>query len=190
MTPLKLLKNHNLTFISKSQVARQWFIFYESLKHCCPGHCDPRDCSKYTSPWVIWINSAHKWMSHLKQVEVWIHKWYSLLSRFTEMKIFTLKKLYLLYTVFTNEHVPKLTTSGDIFVPKFWLTSLKHESETSSVFCSTLVMLGIYISIFIILANILFICAIYSCVKVSSCTYLKGYSTFFGNRLILPLPQS
>uniref|UniRef100_A0A673JU76 adenylate cyclase n=1 Tax=Sinocyclocheilus rhinocerous TaxID=307959 RepID=A0A673JU76_9TELE len=31
---------------------------------------------------------------------------------------------------------------------------------------STLVMLGIYISIFIILANILFICAIYSCVKL------------------------
>uniref|UniRef100_A0A673NAE1 adenylate cyclase n=1 Tax=Sinocyclocheilus rhinocerous TaxID=307959 RepID=A0A673NAE1_9TELE len=30
----------------------------------------------------------------------------------------------------------------------------------------TLVMLGIYISIFIILANILFICAIYSCVKL------------------------
>ncbi|KTF76732.1 hypothetical protein cypCar_00025209 [Cyprinus carpio] len=41
-----------------------------------------------------------------------------------------------------------------------------HESETSYVFCSTLVMLGIYISIFIILANILFICAIYSCVKL------------------------
>lgn len=28
-------------------------------------------------------------------------------------------------------------------------------------------MLGIYISIFIILANILFICAIYSCIKVA-----------------------
>ena len=27
-------------------------------------------------------------------------------------------------------------------------------------------MLGLYISIFIILANILFICAIYSCIKV------------------------
>ncbi|XP_016148978.1 adenylate cyclase type 6-like [Sinocyclocheilus grahami] len=34
------------------------------------------------------------------------------------------------------------------------------------VFPHTLVMLGIYISIFIILANILFICAIYSCVKL------------------------
>lgn len=32
---------------------------------------------------------------------------------------------------------------------------------------STPVMLGIYISIFVILANILFICAIYSCIKVS-----------------------
>lgn len=29
-------------------------------------------------------------------------------------------------------------------------------------------MLGIYISIFIILANILFICAIYSCIKVGT----------------------
>lgn len=28
-------------------------------------------------------------------------------------------------------------------------------------------MLGIYISIFVILANILFICAIYSCIKVN-----------------------
>uniref|UniRef100_A0A673NAM4 adenylate cyclase n=1 Tax=Sinocyclocheilus rhinocerous TaxID=307959 RepID=A0A673NAM4_9TELE len=36
----------------------------------------------------------------------------------------------------------------------------------SAKFCDTLVMLGIYISIFIILANILFICAIYSCVKL------------------------
>ncbi|XP_016364540.1 adenylate cyclase type 6-like [Sinocyclocheilus rhinocerous] len=34
------------------------------------------------------------------------------------------------------------------------------------IFPHTLVMLGIYISIFIILANILFICAIYSCVKL------------------------
>ncbi|XP_056588921.1 adenylate cyclase type 6 [Triplophysa dalaica] len=34
------------------------------------------------------------------------------------------------------------------------------------IFPNTLVMLGIYISIFIILANILFICAIYSCVKL------------------------
>ena len=33
---------------------------------------------------------------------------------------------------------------------------------------STPVMLGIYITIFIILANILFICAIYSCIKVAS----------------------
>lgn len=32
---------------------------------------------------------------------------------------------------------------------------------------STPVMLGIYISIFVILANILFICAIYSCIKVN-----------------------
>ncbi|XP_052396541.1 adenylate cyclase type 6 [Carassius gibelio] len=34
------------------------------------------------------------------------------------------------------------------------------------IFPHTLVMLGIYISIFVILANILFICAIYSCVKL------------------------
>lgn len=33
---------------------------------------------------------------------------------------------------------------------------------------STPVMLGIYISIFVILANILFICAIYSCIKVNA----------------------
>lgn len=33
---------------------------------------------------------------------------------------------------------------------------------------STPVMLGIYVSIFIILANILFICAIYSCIKVDT----------------------
>lgn len=34
------------------------------------------------------------------------------------------------------------------------------------LFRRTTLMLGLYISIFIILANILFICAIYSCIKV------------------------
>lgn len=38
----------------------------------------------------------------------------------------------------------------------------------SCVSGSTPVMLGIYISIFVILANILFICAIYSCIKVNT----------------------
>uniref|UniRef100_A0A8B9RJ69 adenylate cyclase n=1 Tax=Astyanax mexicanus TaxID=7994 RepID=A0A8B9RJ69_ASTMX len=37
-----------------------------------------------------------------------------------------------------------------------------------TVFPHTTLMLGIFISIFVILANILFICAIYSCVKVST----------------------
>lgn len=58
------------------------------------------------------------------------------------------------------------------------LTGLFSTSQLSSIHlplklltlcflpCSTPVMLGIYISIFIILANILFICAIYSCIKV------------------------
>lgn len=50
------------------------------------------------------------------------------------------------------------------------------------LFRRTTLMLGLYISIFIILANILFICAIYSCIKVRnkglreynfSCRYLK-----------------
>lgn len=53
----------------------------------------------------------------------------------------------------------------------------------SCVSRSTPVMLGIYISIFVILANILFICAIYSCIKVNvrggcvtTCTWIVGGS--------------
>ncbi len=43
------LKIMILTFISiiKSQLATQWFIFNESLKYWCPGHCEPRDCSHF-----------------------------------------------------------------------------------------------------------------------------------------------
>lgn len=55
------------------------------------------------------------------------------------------------------------------------------------MFCSTLVMLGIYISIFIILANILFICAIYSCVKVSSLLALLFILLHFTNVYNWPL---
>uniref|UniRef100_A0A673NEI9 adenylate cyclase n=1 Tax=Sinocyclocheilus rhinocerous TaxID=307959 RepID=A0A673NEI9_9TELE len=59
-------------------------------------------------------------------------------------------------------------------VKKFLLTfqtsslekKVRLEDTESCLVMNTLVMLGIYISIFIILANILFICAIYSCVKL------------------------
>lgn len=39
-------------------------------------------------------------------------------------------------------------------------------------------MLGLYISIFIILANILFICAIYSCIKVRNKGLRNSYDFF------------
>lgn len=45
------------------------------------------------------------------------------------------------------------------------------------LFFSTTLMLGIFISIFIILANILFVCAIYSCIKVRTVTQ-SGYHCF------------
>uniref|UniRef100_A0A668TI23 adenylate cyclase n=1 Tax=Oreochromis aureus TaxID=47969 RepID=A0A668TI23_OREAU len=51
-------------------------------------------------------------------------------------------------------------------VKKFLLTFQTSSLEKKVKTVITPVMLGIYISIFIILANILFICAIYSCIKI------------------------
>lgn len=48
-------------------------------------------------------------------------------------------------------------------------------------------MLGIYVSIFVILANILFICAIYSCIKVNmrrSCMIKPELFTAHGSPLL------
>lgn len=56
-------------------------------------------------------------------------------------------------------------------------------------------MLGIYISIFVILANILFICAIYSCIKVAfqnaqTDILLICHSLCMCKSFIFPLPSS
>lgn len=80
----------------------------------------------------------------------------------------------LLHCFYTNHHISTVSNVEILIIKRIWINVETYNLQCVwmtlwILSCSTPLMLGMFISIFVILGHVLFICAIYSCAKVSYC---------------------